>query len=364
MSSEVLFASMEFDRYEADATLPAKFSRLIDRMGLEQAVKGRLTALKMHLGSGIGYTTVHPLFVKILLDRLRDYGAQTYITDQNEMPRFSQSRNRGYSEDYFGVPITPVCGVTGKYVYEEQVDFKTLQNIDIGGNIRDAEVLIDFSHIKGHGTCGYAGACKNIAMGCVTDRTRQQIHGLEGGLRWDEALCAHCGQCIESCNHHANSFDENGRYEIDYHGCTYCQHCAKVCPTGAIHMDAHRFGDFQKGMALCTKTVLDSFEPRNVFFINFLMNVTAICDCWGMSTPALVPDIGIMASQDIVAIEKACLDAIKVENLILAGVPKGQELGTSGHLFTRLHGKDPFIQVRELEEQGLGTQDYYTTEIK
>ena len=91
-------------------------------------------------------------------------------------------------------------------------------------------------------------------------------------------------------------------------------------------------------MAICTDEVLKTFEPGHVFYINFLTNITALCDCWGLTTPALVPDIGIMASADIVSIERACIDAIKVENLISDGIPTGFELGNEGHLFQRLHG--------------------------
>lgn len=359
MSSTILFASVKYDKYDADATLPAKFGRLIDRMELGDVVKDKWTAVKMHLGRKIGYSTIHPLFVKILVDKLKEYGAKVFITD-NEV---SGAKTRGYTEDYLGVPIVPVCGVMNKYFYEKAVDFKTFKNVDIGGNIHDAEVMIDLSHVKGHGACAYGGACKNIAMGCVTDRTRQQLHSLEGGLTWREDLCTHCELCINSCNHDANEFNEEGKYTIFYHHCTYCQHCVKVCPTGAISLDAHEYVNFQTGMAICTDEVLKTFEPGHVFYINFLTNITALCDCWGLTTPALVPDIGIMASRDIVAVERASLDAIKVEDLLPAGVPQGMELGTEGHLFERLHGKSPFIQLEELEKRNLGTQDYKLVEV-
>jgi hypothetical protein len=129
-------------------------------------------------------------------------------------------------------------------------------------------------------------------------------------------------------------------------------------------MNAKRYEDFQAGMALCTEEVLKTFEPGRVFYINFLTNITALCDCWGFTLPSLVPDIGIMGSTDIVAIERACIDAIKVEDLIPAGVPQGIELGTDGHLFERLHGKNPFVQLRELEKRGLGTQEYEIEEVR
>lgn len=360
MSSKVLFASVKYDKYDPSVTLPAKFERLIDKMNMKDVVKGKLTAIKMHLGRNIGYSTIHPLFVKILVDKLKSYGAKVFITDQD----ISGARRRGYTEDFFEVPIVYACGVTGKYFYEKRVDFKSFKNVDVAGNIHDAEVMIDLSHVKGHGACGYGGACKNIAMGCVTDRTRGQIHGLEGGLEWTEELCIHCEQCIVNCNHHANHFDKNGKYHIFFHHCTYCQHCVKVCPTNAIKLTDNKYEDFQTGMAICTEEVLKTFEPGHVFYINFLTNITALCDCWGLTTPSLVPDIGIMASQDIVAIERASIDSIKFENLIMDGVPQGMELGNSGHLFERLHGKNPFIQLNELEKRGLGSQQYEIEEVK
>jgi hypothetical protein len=359
MRSKVLFSSVKFKNYDAKGTLPSKFERLLENTGLKDVVGGKWTAVKMHLGREIGTTTVHPLYVKILVDKLKSWGAKPFITDQVT----EGAKVRGYTEEMLGAPIAPVCGVMDKYVYEKAVDFRTFKNVDVGGNIHDAEVMIDLSHVKGHGTCGYGGACKNIAMGCVTDRTRHQIHSLEGGLVWNGELCTHCEACIASCNHNASSF-EDGKFSVFYHNCTTCQHCIKVCPTGAITLDSHNYTDFQTGMAICTDEVLKTFEPGHVYYINFLTNITIICDCWGMSTPALVPDIGIMASSDIVAIETACLGAIKTENLISDGLPQGMELGGKGHLFERIHGKDPYIQLSELEKRGLGMQEYVIEEVE
>lgn len=364
MNSKILFSSVKYDKYDPSATLPAKFTRLIDKMDMQDTIKDKLVAVKMHLGFNLGYSTIPPLFVKILVDKLKEYGAKVYITDHNHGTKIKNANSRGYTEEYLGVPIIPVCGYTDKYVYERSVNFKSFKNVDIGGNIFDADIMIDLSHVKGHGTCGYGGACKNIAMGCVTDRTRRQLHGLEGGIEWDEDLCTHCELCINSCNHNANSFDKDNKYSIFYHNCTYCQHCVKICPESAIKINNSSYEDFQTGMGICTKKIIKTFKPGHIFYINFLLHITAICDCWGLTTPALVPDIGIMASNDIVAIEKACLDSIKFEDLIMSGVPQGHKLKSSGHLFERLHGKNPYIQIYELEKQGLGTLEYEVEEVE
>ena len=360
MPSSLLFSSAGYTHYDADATLPAKFRRMTERMGIAEKVNGKFTVIKMHVGRDIGYTTVHPLFVKILVDALKSWGANVFIADQT----IQDAAVRGYREEFLGCPVVEVCGVMDKYFYEHDVDFRGLKNADVGGHIQDAEFLIDLSHVKGHGSCGYGGACKNLAMGCVTTRTRQQIHGLEGGLRWIEEDCIRCGACIEGCNHNANRFTKSGKYDVNFHHCTYCQHCVKVCPTHAVRMDDDRFEDFQTGMAIATKTVLDTFDKGNAYYINFLTNITAVCDCWGLSTPNLVPDIGILAGGDIVAIERASIDLIKTGDLLPNGVPAGMALGGSGHLFERLHGKNPFIQLDKLESFGLGTQEYTFEEVE
>ena len=361
MNSKVLFASLDYSAYDSEQTLPARFSRLIGESGILKKIKGKTVAIKMHVGRETGYTTIHTLFVKILIDKLSTGNPKLiYITDQE----VKSARSRGYTEEYLGVPILDACGLLSKYYYEKKADYESLKNIDVAGYIHDADYLIDLSHVKGHGCCGLGGAVKNIAMGCVTTRTRQQIHRLQGGISWDGSKCTHCNQCIASCNHDANEFDEDGNYSADFHHCTFCQHCVKVCPTGAISLEEDQYKKFQVGMALCTQSVLEEFERDCVYYINFLTNITAVCDCWGMSTPSLVPDIGIMASSDIVAVERASLDAIKFENLILQGVPTTAELGETGHLFERLHGKNPYVQLDELEKLGLGSQAYDIAEVR
>jgi len=360
MSAKVLFAGVGYDKYDAGQTLPARFRRMIDRMGLAEKVKDKNVAVKMHVGVGLGITTIHPLYVKTLVDKLKEYGAKPFVTDVT----VAGARVRGYTAEYLDCPVVDVCGLFDKYFYPVDVDFKTFKNVDVAGHIKDADFMVDLSHVKGHGACGYGGACKNIAMGCVTGRTRTQIHHLEGGIVWNEDLCTHCEQCIKGCNHNANSFTKEGKYDIFFHNCTFCQHCVKVCPTGAVVMDDSRYEDFQTGMALCTKTVLDAIGPENVYYINFLTDITALCDCWGLSTPSLVPDIGVMSSRDMVALERACLDAIKTENLIMAGVPAGADMSGQGHLFERLHGKDPFVQLRKLAEYGVGSEEYGIEEVE
>ena len=118
-----------------------------------------------------------------------------------------------------------------------------------------------------------------------------------------------------------------------------------------------------KGGGIADILVLDTFDKDKIYYINVLLNLTMLCDCWGFSTPSLVPDIGIMASNDIAAIDKASLDMIKAENLLPDSLPEGRELTEGKHLFEKIFGKDPYNQIKILEEMKIGNGDYEFEEI-
>ena len=358
----VYFASTEVERLEAAATLPAKFERMLDKFPLKGMVEGKTVALKMHLGGDIVTTTIHPVYVGILVKKLQEAGGEVFITDSPHSVR--DAKKRGYTQESLGAPLISVSGYRDKYYYRKKVSFQTLKEIRVVGEIHDADFMVNLSHVKGHGHCAYGGACKNIAMGCVTGKTKMDIHAIGWGLKWNEELCTHCELCIGACRYGANRFTKENRYEIEYHDCVFCQHCVNACPEGAIEMDMSGYVGFQEAMALSTDVVLKTFKPGSVLYINFLTDISYICDCWGFSFPSLVPDIGIMMSEDIVAIETASLKAIKTENFIEGTLPKGRKLMKGKHLLEKIHHKDPFIQVNALERRGLGKKRYRFIEVE
>ncbi|MBN1808765.1 MAG: DUF362 domain-containing protein [Planctomycetes bacterium] len=365
MAVELMFAKYAPKNLEPKNSIGAKWLRLLDTVDLASVVAGKRTAIKLHLGGNVGFTSIHPFFVRKLVDKIKQAGAaQVFATDGAGAVR--SAVDRGYTQEVLGCQIVPVSGTADRYFYTQPVEppFLSLSEVELAGEIVDAEALIDLSHVKGHGDCGFGGASKNLSMGAVTGRTRGAIHGLEGGLVWDEEKCVNCGACVENCPNGAMSFDKQGKLNVFYHHCKFCQHCVLICPEKAIRMEGGRYKDFQKGMALATTKVLETFQDKNVLYINFLVDVTIFCDCWGMTTPAIVPDIGILAGRDIVAVEQASLDMIRMEDLIPGSLPEGTELGDTGHLFERIHRKDPYVVIDYLEELGNGTRDYVVTEVE
>jgi uncharacterized Fe-S center protein len=361
--SKLLFAKYAGKNLEPTNSIGAKWLRLLDAIDLEPTVKNKRTCIKMHLGGGMGFTTIHPFFTRKLVEKVRAAGAkEVFITDSPGAVRHAVER--GYTPETVGCPLVPLSGTTDAYFATRPISpaFGDFKEVQIGGEILAAEALIDFSHVKGHGACGFGGASKNLSMGCVTQRSRGTLHALEGGLEWNEKACTRCKKCAENCPNEAISF-EGDRFEVFYHNCKYCQHCVLICPAKALTMLGGKYRDFQRGMALTTHAVLKGYPAEHRLFINMLMNVTIFCDCWGMTTANLVPDIGILAGRDIVAIEQASLDMIRNEDLIPGSLPPGWELGKKGHLFERVHGKDPHAVVEFLHELGLGNRKYALQEI-
>ncbi len=362
--SALLFADYVPKNLEPVNSIGAKWIRMLAAMPLEAVVRDKRVCVKMHLGGGTGFTTIHPFFTRKLIDRVKAAGACTvFIADSPGS--VATAAERGYAAETVGCPLVSISGPDDRHIRLTPIDppFGAFREVEIGGEVGEAEALIDFSHIKGHGACGFGGASKNLSMGCVSQRSRGAIHALEGGLDWNAAHCTRCKVCAENCENQAITFTDDGRFDVFYHNCKFCQHCVLICPEHAIHMLGGRYRDFQRGMALTTRAVLDGFKPENCYFINLLMNITVFCDCWGMTTPNLVPDIGILSGSDIVAIEQASLDMIHEDKLIQGSLPHGWTLGESGHLFEKIHGKDPYAVIEFLHELGLGHRDYTVTQI-
>ncbi len=364
MKSKVLFADAAVESLESKNTLPSKFKRMLKRCNLPEKLTGKNAVIKMHLGGQIGFTTIHPLFVRILVQEVKDAGAKSVKVIDGNPPE--QGIARGYTSEVLGCPVESCFGKSQKDYRREHIGFGKLDYALLGEGALESDVFIDLAHVKGHGDCGFGGALKNIAMGVVPPETRAKLHKLEGGIIYDKSKCTFCTKCFEACPNEAIILHKDTReIEFFFHNCTYCQHCVMACPEGAIVMEDRKFEDFSRGMALVTAAFLKKFRPENLLFINFLTNITMYCDCWGFSSPSLVPDIGILASDDIAAIETASLNMIKTENLLQNGLPKNRStLGEGRHLFEKIHAKDPYVMINFLQEYYDCTREYEIDEVR
>jgi uncharacterized Fe-S center protein len=157
--SELLFASYASKTLEPSQTIGAKWERMLNAMNLETVVRGKRTCVKMHLGGGYGFTTIHPYFTRKLVAKIRACGASDVFL--SDTPGAVESAiDRGYTEETMGCPILSVAGPGDDEFQLRPVvpAFGEFKEIEIGAEILKANALVDFSHIKAHGACGFGGA--------------------------------------------------------------------------------------------------------------------------------------------------------------------------------------------------------------
>ena len=371
MASKVYIGSSMQYQLRAEETLPAKLDLIIDKLKLRDRVKDELVAIKMHLGGHIGYSTIHPVFVRKIVKAVKDGGGKPIVTDTSWASL--TAAERGYSTETLGCPVYPISGPQEKYFYTIQKEYKSIKEWKMGGFIHDATFLIDFAHVKGHPSCSYGGAIKNLALGGFIGETRAKMHDVvHFDPYWFPENCSNkkiMQKIIDSCPMQALVFDKKDPTQLHLHfePCNQCFECLTVAPKGALQIAPETFASFQEACAISSGLVLSTFKPKKRAFINLINNVTPICDCFGFTGLSILPDIGIVGSDDIVAIEQASLDLLKPHKIMAENLPGEMRYlpKVKGHPFQKIHGvyKDPYIVVKELEKMGFGSRKYEIVDV-
>ncbi len=370
MPSPVFFGSPRQARIEAKETLPAKLDLILDRLHLRDRVKGETVVIKMHTGNNIGYSTVHPVFVRKVVKAVKDGGGKPFVADVNWDA--AGAEERGYSSETLGCPVYPAAGPDDKYVYPHARPFKNIQTWKVAGLIEDATFLINFSHVKGHPSCGFGAAFKNLALGCMAGETRSAMHDtMHFDRYWFADLCPDAAvrqQIIAACPFEALVEDKHDARELHLHPeqCNACGRCLKVAPAGSLKIDAVNFHAFQEACAISTSLSLGTFAPGKAVHLSLATHMTPLCDCFGFTSMPILPDAGIFGSDDIVALDQAALDVIAKTRLIEENIPTAMEVHTrEGHPFRWLHGplKDPYVVVGYGEKLGLGSRQYELIDV-
>ncbi len=225
----------------------------------------------------------------------------------------------------------------------------------IGRAIMDADVFLSLNHFKGHELTGFGGAIKNIGMGCGSRAGKMAMHSI-GKPSVDPEKCRGCRTCARFCAQSAISFDENRKAVIDHEKCAGCGRCIGTCNFDAISngYDADS-AILNRRMAEYTKAVLDG---RPHFHISIVNQVSPFCDCHGENDAAIVPDIGMFASFDPVALDKACIDAVNAAPVIQSSIMSERQCTHHDH-FTDLHPTTDWrSQIDHAVRIGLGSADY------
>lgn len=296
----------------------AKVHALFEAAGFAELVRMRdLVAVKAHFGERGCTSFVSPALIRPVVDDVIAGGGRPFMTDTGCLYYSSRANARdhaivaaehGFSIESLGAPVIIGDGLRGSDIREVTVGLKHFDTIDVAGAIHDADSLIVCTHVTGHMLTAFAGTLKNLGMGGAGRRMKLAVHAMVRP-RIDSEACDLCETCLEHCPAEAISLDGDVMV-IDTDVCIGCGECLAMCPQGATAIEWK--GDpaeAQEKLGEITAGVLKNKADRAGFF-SFLLNVTPSCDCWNYSAAPSVPDIGIMASKDPIAIDQAASDML------------------------------------------------------
>jgi len=370
MPSKVFFGSARQARLDAKETLPAKLDLIINELHLRERVKDETVAIKMHTGNNMSYSTIHPVFVRRVVQAVKDGGGKPFVVDVNWDA--AGAEQRGYASEVIGCPVYPAAGPDEKYCYSHERPYKSIKNWKVAGLIQDASFMINFSHTKGHPSCGFGGAFKNIALGCMAGETRSAMHDvMHYDPYWFPEKCpdeAVRQAIIAACPFEAVVDDKKNPGHLHLHAeqCNQCGRCLKVAPPGSLKIDAVNFHSFQEACAISVSVTLSTFAKEKVTNLALATHMTPVCDCFGFTSMQVLPDAGVFGSDDIVSIDQAVLDVTGKTRLIEENLPTSMEVHTrEGHPFRWLHGplKDPYVVLEYGEKLGLGSREYELVDV-
>ena len=353
-------------RTSVKENLPAKLKRLMETAGLNSIIAARnLVAIKLHFGEKGNAAFIRPILIRPIVDVVKDLGAAPFLTDANTLYAGTRGNSishlvtaieNGFAYSVLNAPLIIADGLRGASFATIKIDQEIIKKAYIGKEIAEADVLISVAHFKGHELSGFGGTIKNVGMGCASRRGKLEQHS-DLSPKVKKKKCVGCGDCVNHCAHKAISLRE-GKAHIDPEKCVGCGECILICPNGAI--DVQWNADiplFQKKMAEYTWAVLKGKRDKSIF-LNFLTNISPACDCYGHNDAPLVPDIGILASRDPVAIDQASVDLVNQQ----VGIPESCLGGCSGSGDDKFRGIYPKIdwavQLDHAEKIGLGSREY------
>lgn len=363
MSSKVWFVSASSD--SSASNLPTKLRRLWKATGFaEKLSPGQLIAIKMHFGEEGNTTYLRPEFAALYADAVKETGAKPFVTDSqtlyrgqrsNAVDHFNLAIRHGFSYATLGCPLIFGDGLWGRDSVDVEIGQKHFQTIRMGSAYYYMDGAVVLSHVKGHILAGMGAALKNISMGMASRAQKQALHS-EQRPTINRENCVACGACIKWCPEEAISLVE-GKASINHELCIGCGECVSVCRFDAVDINfqtevrsmLERMAEFCYGY--------HQLKGDRTLYINFLLDITPDCDCAGWSDTPLVPDVGVLASFDPVAIDRASGDLVN-EQQGLQETRLHSNLAPGEDKFEGLTGSPWYYLLEYAEQLGVGSREY------
>ncbi|MDW7681188.1 MAG: DUF362 domain-containing protein [bacterium] len=343
---------------EANAEQPLKsihqkLATLFDAIKFDHCItKNDFVAIKTHFGEAGNTTHIPANYFSPLIEKINNKNAKPFFIDtcvlyksqrSDAISHLGLAEQHGFSLNQTGIPVIIADGLRGRNEIEIKIKGKLFDSVAIAAEAVFANAMVVTSHVTGHIACGLGGAIKNMGMGLASRKGKLRQHS--SVKPWIEiSVCTGCGECIRWCPENAIHLNDDVA-GINKKLCVGCGECLTACHFGAVRFNwKTSSADLQKKMAEHALGAVQNKMEKTCYF-NFLINMTRDCDCLNSPQKPIINDIGILASKDPVAIDKASLDIIE---------------NRGGKSLTSLSNNslDPMIQLAHAQQIGLGKLNY------
>lgn len=361
--SKVYFTGL---RTKPGVNLLDKLEKLIKSAGMENMdFKNKFVAIKIHFGEPGNLAFIRPNYAARVVRVIKELGGKPFLTDantlysgrrSNALDHLEAAMENGFNYMTLGCNVIIADGIKGTDFKEIEINQEYCKTVKIGTAIADSDLIISMNHFKGHEMTGFGGAIKNLGMGCGSRGGKLEMHSASQP-KIKEKNCIGCKQCISSCGHQAMTLNNKGKAEINYEKCVGCGQCVAVCQFNGAQVVWNESADIaNRKIAEYTYGVL---KDKESFHINFIMNVSPNCDCWNSNDMAIIPDIGIAASFDPVALDMASVDMVNKAPIIKGSILEDINYNDEGDKFNHIHGDTDWrAGLLHAEKIGIGKMDY------
>ena len=374
-TSKVYFTDF---RISNDESLTSKLKRLIKAAGiLDIDMENRFVAIKMHFGELGNLSFLRPNYARAVVDIVKQAGGIPFLTDCNTLYPGSRKNaiehmecawQNGFSPITVDCPVIIADGLKGTDDIEVPVaGGEYVDKAYIGRAVMDADIFISLSHFKGHESAGFGGAIKNIGMGCGSRAGKRAQH-CNGQPFVSEKKCRGCKLCMKECANNGLVFDaETRKMHINTETCVGCGRCIAACNFDAIrYREDAAVEELNCRMAEYAKAVVDG---RPSFHISIVRDISPKCDCHGANDVPILPDVGMFASFDPVALDQACVDAClknsPLPNSFLSDNMLRDDFVDYKDHFINAHPDSEYQAcLAHGEKLGLGSREYEIVTIK
>lgn len=354
--------------------------------------KGDKVAIKVHCGEWNNTGYLRPSIVSGIVETVKEYGGDPFVCDTTTCYLISRTTRadliqtatrNGYTPKTLGCPFIVADGELGLDEVKVPVDGNFLKYAYLAEAISKADALIVLTHFKGHPQGVYGGAIKNVGIGCSSKQGKSIVH-LFQHPRWglpayefhpENCVGEECPiykQCSENCPIGSFTLRKEKPYaQWERETCIGCYECGLRAACGVVEKpaDSKMNTYFPAVISDAAKAFIDYVGRDKIGFINYAIDITPMCDCISWSDAPILPNLGVYASKNIVAVDIACLDASDRNEAVPGTKPYDEEIEgepwkSGNEKFTNIMKKplSQWMSVNAAIKLGLGSSEYELVE--